>query len=140
MQSQNSNVEPLSFIQFARINGKVVRFYAPPEMPDFPWASWSDLFVAAGFPRKSRKLVAEKLVRDWGSSLRTVETDTGETYVVPHSMCQGLTRAAIDAGYARPSLEDSYLDASSEAMEAMLANLPALEQVSFAFAALARKD
>ena len=137
MNSIFPNIAPLSFRQFARINGKVVRFYAPAEMPDLPWVSWSDIVVAAGFPRSNRRQMTAKLVGDWGHSISTVETDIGTTYVIPHGMAQGLIQVALEAGFARSSLEDGYVDASAKAMQAMLSDLPAQSRLEYALAAMA---
>jgi hypothetical protein len=128
----------LQLLDTGTINGAEVRFFRPPELPDFPWVSWPDLLAAAGVPRAYRRQFTADLRRDWRSDARTIETDRGPTMAVPHPMAQGLIMAMIDRGVIGRSVLAEYVQVGQMVMFDLLHALDVAETDGFLDAALAR--
>jgi hypothetical protein len=114
-------------IHIATVNGKPLRFFrSPMEGPDFPWFAFNNLMLCFAVTAEVKNVVMSKFVAsEWRGHSRLVVDDAGEEIIIcPHFMARGLLGAMEQNDFVRKGALETYLQAWTDALKQLTADLP----------------
>lgn len=114
---------------------KPVRYFAPVNGSlDFPFVSLDDVLNAMPIPDDQKRIVAEKLsIGEYADAVRVINTNGGQTTIVPHYICNGLIHAFTENGLISPRFGAQITMGSYSAFKSINKGMSAQDRVSAMF-------
>lgn len=122
--------------------GNIRFFRSPLDGPRQPWHSIDDLYAAMTLPRSLRRALKAGMPshKEWKKSIRTIQTEKGETTIAPHWMAQGIIGSAMETKDLSKDFETAYTFAMVEAMKALTVGMSPLDGMNYGLAAFRNEN